>query len=186
MMPQAKNAAALRQINRYVTSVDKITSRKKEPSVVVADVSDYNGRKAKWRAFRSSNALEKFREKTETYSIAYNWTHERKIVATVFTFFSPSGDWAQYVTHYFRSDGTAAKVVSEMRTFYGDYIVIREMYFDSRGRSLKRSTKYLDLTTKKPKKPIAELFEDNSALSRNEYYKKVSNLPFYSLIKTKL
>ena len=186
MMPQSKNASAIRQINRYVESVDKITSRKKEPSIVVADVSDYNRRKLKWRVFRSTKELEKFRESTETYSIAYNWQRESKIVASVFTFFSPSGDWVRYVRHLFRSDGSVAKVVSELRTFYGDFIVIREMYFDSRGKALKRSTKYLDLTTRKPKKPIAELLDDNSVLSRNEYYKKVSALPFYSLVKTKL
>jgi len=186
VLPQSKSTTTIRQIDRYVISIDKMTNRKEEPDLVVADVSDYDGQKAKWQVFKSSKDLETFRENTETYSIANNWRSNGRIVATVFTFFSPSGDWAQYVRHYFRADGSAAKITSELRTFYGDYIVIREMYFDQRGRSLRRSTKYLDLTTRKPKKPDQDLFADNPVLSRNEFYKKVSALPFPSLTRAKI
>ena len=125
------------------------------------------------------------RENSETYSIAYNWRTKSSITSSVLTLFSPSGDWAQYLTHYFRPDGTAAKVTTEMRTFNGDYIIIREMYFDQRGKLLKKSSKYLDLTTQKPKKPTKEMLVENSDFFKAEYYKKVSALPFYSLTKIK-
>jgi hypothetical protein len=88
--------------------------------------------------------------------------------------------------HYFRPDGSAAKVTTEMRTFNGEYIVIKNMYFDGRGKLLTRNSKYLDLTTKKPKKPTAEMLDENSAFFAAEYYKKVSSLPFYSLTRSKI
>ena len=182
ILPQTKSTATIKQINQYVSSIDRITARKKEPDLVVADTSDYDDQMEKWQAFKSSKDLEKFREGTETYSIANNWRSNGKIVATVFTFFSPSGDWAQYATHYFRPDGSAAKVASEMRTFNGDYIILHEMYFTPRGKLLKRTVRYLDLTTKKPKKPAPDMLDDNG---EKEYYKKVSALPFYSLTKAK-
>jgi hypothetical protein len=183
VLPQTKRTATIKQINQYVSSIDEITDRKKEPDLVVADTSDYDDQIEKWQAFKSSKDLEKFREGTETYSIANNWRSNGKIVATVFTFFSPSGDWAQYATHYFRTDGSAAKVTMEMRTFNGDYIIIREMYFTPRGKLLKRTVKYLDLTTKKPKKPAPEMLDDSL---EKVYYKSVSGLPFYSLTKAKI
>ena len=181
---QSGNTISIKQIEAYAKSIDQMTKRRKEPDLVIADVSDYDTEKPEWRKFKSTKELEAFREKTETYTVAYNWRTNSKIVSSVFTVFSPSGDWAQYVTHYFRPDGSAAKVNTEMRTFNGDYIIIREYYFDSRGKLLKKTAKYLDLTTKKPKKPTAEMLDENSDFFKADYYKKVSVLPYYSLTKS--
>jgi len=177
--------ATITQIEAYSKAIDKMTDRRKEPDIVIADVSDYDEEKPRWRKFKSTSDLDAFRENSETYSIAYNWRTKSNITSSVLTLFSPSGDWAQYLTHYFRPDGTAAKVTTEMRTFNGDYIIIREMYFDQRGKLLKKSSKYLDLTTQKPKKPTKEMLVENSDFFKAEYYKKVSALPFYSLTKIK-
>lgn len=184
--PQAKSTATVKQIDAYVRTIDGLAKRQTQPDFIVADVSDYEIDKPKWQVFKTEKELEKFREKTETYTIANNWRSKGNLVLSIFTTFSPSGDWAQYITHYFRPDGSAAKVTSELRTFYGHYIVIREVYLDMQGKSLKKSTKYLDLTTQKPKKPNADLLGDNPVLSENVFYKKVSRLPFYSLTKSKI
>lgn len=182
---QTKSTAAIRQIEGYAKSIDKMTGHRKEPDVVIADVSDYDAEKPKWRKFGSTKELDALREKTEAYTIAYNWRMNGRIVASVFTSFSPSGDWAQYINHYFRADGTAAKVTTEMRTFNGSYIIIREKYFGPRGRLLKKTAKFLDLTTKKPKRPTAEMLAESSGFYKADFYKKVSSLPFYSLIKVR-
>lgn len=181
---QSNSTVSIKQIVAYAKSIDKMTDRRKEPDLVIADVSDYDTEKPEWRKFKSTKELDAFREKTETYTVAYNWRTNSKIVSSVFTVFSPSGDWAQYVTHYFRPDGSAAKVNTEMRTFNGDYIIIREYYFDARGKLLKKTAKYLDLTTKKPKKPTAEMADEKSDFFKSDYYKKVSVLPYYSLTKS--
>lgn len=177
--------AAIKEIDAYCKTVDAVRNKRKSPELVFADVADYNDTgkdKPKWRRFASEKALDKFREKTETYSIAYNWRKGGKIVASNFTLFSGSGDWAKYVYHYFRNDGSLARVESELRTFYGDYIVIRRNYFDRDGKLIRKSVKYLDLTTRKPKKP-----EDGGVMGDDpkevDYYKKTSKLPFARLMK---
>ena len=184
--PQTGRLAAVKQIDQYVKSIDRITDRRKEPDLIIADVSEYDSDVPKWQKFGSSKELETFREATETYTVANNWRSKGRIVASLFTLFSPSGDWAQYVTHYFWQDGTAAKVTTEMRTFNGDYIIIRNMYFDQKGKLIKRTSKFLDLTTKKPKKPTTEMLDENSEFYKAEYYKSVAALPFYLLTKSNL
>ena len=182
-LPQSGRSAQTKIIDTYVRSIDKYIEGKGRQKIVVADVSGQDDKKAKWRRFASEKALEKYREGTETYTIAYNWKRAGRTVASNFTMFSGSGDWAQYDHHYFRPDGSAAYIKSELRTFYGDYIVIRERYFDSRGKLLRKQTRYLDLTTHKPKKPTDEMLSGGSIFSPGATYKKASKLPFARLLK---
>jgi hypothetical protein len=97
----------------------------------------------------------------------------------VFTFSSPSGDWAQYMTNYYRGDGTLAKSSAELRTFMGDVIRTQDRFYDGSGRLIKERTRYLDLTTRKPKKVKKDEFMDVEA----PLYVKASDLPFYTLLK---
>jgi hypothetical protein len=128
--------------------------------------------------------LEKFRESTETYTIAYNWLRNRRVIYTSFTIFSPSGDWAKYVYSYFREDGTLAKVEVDYRTFQGDLIILQNLYFDRAGKILKKTTKFKDLSTRKLKNPSKEYLRENSALLNEvDYYRKNSLLPYAGLLK---
>jgi hypothetical protein len=104
------------------------------------------------------------------------------VVGSNFTEFSPSGDWTQYTFHYFRPDGTLAKVEAELRSFYGDWIVTRNYYFDASGRRIKKTARYLDLNTKKPKKPTKDITDDTNGTFAVTYYKKVGKLPFAGLL----
>jgi hypothetical protein len=177
----AGSRSAVKQIDVYVKSIDELMERRKAPDIVVADIAEYD-KQARWKTFKSVVELEKFRDKQETYTIAYNWRDKGRLVSSKFTKFSPSGDWAEYVSYYFRTDGMVAKVTTEMRTFNGDYIMIRNVYFDSRGKQVHRSIKYLDLTTRKPKKvPSDDLLDTSEA----HQYKKTSALPFFSLTRSK-
>ena len=108
----ASAQATVVTIDVYCKAVDTLSKKSKEPHLIAADTSDYENSNAtaKWRKFASEKELEKFREATETYTIAMNWKKNGKIVASNFTLFSPSGDWAKYVYQYFREDGTLAKV----------------------------------------------------------------------------
>ena len=182
---QTNKKAEIKSIDAYCKTIDAFVKRNKNPQLIFADISDYNDDlDAKWRKFASEKALEKFREQTETYTIAYNWRKNGKIIQTNFTLFSPSGDWTQYVYHYFRLNGTLAKVESEMRTFYGDMIVLQNLYFDNNGKLLRKTTQYKDLTTQKPKKPGKDFLRDFTEIKNGEdYFKKTSKLPFAKLIK---
>ena len=148
--------------------------------MIFADISDYNDNsKPKWRKFASEKALEKFRETTEAYTIAYNWRKNGKIVQSNFTLFSPSGDWAQYDFHYFRANGRIAKIASELRTFIGDLIVLRDLYFNEKGKLIRQTIRYRDLSTEKPvNKP-----KDQDLNTDVKIYKTVRRLPFAKLVK---
>jgi hypothetical protein len=170
------------EIDTYARSIDIFIKRNPNARFIVADVSSQDDEEPRWKQFASEAELEKFRESRETYTVAYNFRKSGRIVASNFTNFSPSGDWARYTDHYFREDGSLAKMRSELRTFYGDFKVIKELYFDRRGKQLKRSVHYLDLTTNKPKKPTRDLLE---GMAETEHYMHVNKLPFADLLVLK-
>jgi hypothetical protein len=185
IMPAAASAqrATIKEIDTYAKSVDAIMKQRKNPDRVFADTASETSTREKWKSFASANALEKFRKKQEVYTTSYNWLSGGKIVASNFTYSSPSGDWAKYVYHYFRPDGTLAREESDYRTFNGDFIVIRRRYFDARGKQISGSVKYLDLATRKPKAaPDGVMGDDPKEV---DYYKKTSKLPFVRLLKAK-
>ena len=178
---QRGKTAEIKRIDAYVKTLDRFVKNRK-PHLIFADTSDYDAEsKPKWQKFASEKALEKYRaEQSETYTVAYNWLQKGKIVESNFTLFSPSGDWAQYDFHYFRADGSVAKIASELRTFYGDLIVLRDFYFDNKGNVIRRTTRYRDLNTKKPvKKPKDSDFSGSEVKT----YKTVRRLPFAKLLK---
>ncbi len=180
-LSQNKNSARVKSIDAYCKKVDSFIKHSKSPQLVFADISDPEEAKQKWKKFDSEKALEKFRETAETYTIAFNWQKNGNVAVSNFTLFSQSGDWAKYVYHYFREDGSLARAESELRTFYGDYIVIRSSYFDRNGKLIHQSVKYLDLVKKRPKKPTSDFLADNS--NEVDYFKKTSKLPFAHLLK---
>ena len=178
---QTKTTAEVKSIDAYCKTIDAVTAKSKT-ALIFADTSDYENANAKpkWQKFTSEKALEKFREKIETYSIAYNWLKSGKLVASNFTNFSPSGDWTMYVYHIYRADGSLARVKSELRTFQEDYIVIKTQYFNASGKQVSNTMKYFDLTTHKPKKASPD-FDSN--FSSDDYFTKISKLPFASQMK---
>jgi len=184
---QTNKKAEIKLIDAYSKTVDAFVKKYKSPHLVFADVSDYEtNSKPKWKKFASEKALEKFRKTTETYSIAYNWRKNGKIIMSSFTLFSPSGDWAKYVYLFFREDGTLAKSETEVRTFYGKLSILQDFYFDGKGRLLKKTREYKDLTTDKPIKPTEDDIDTNSySIGKGNYYKTTSKLPFASLLRKK-
>ena len=147
------------------------------------DTADIESDKEKWQKFASDKALEKFRTRNEVYNIAYNWLSGGKIVQSSFTLSSPSGDWAKYNNHYFRTDGSLAMIESDYRTFYNDFMVIRRRYFDTAGKQIHMTEKYLDLRSKKPKKHSDGVMGDDR--DEVDYYLTTATLPFASLLKGK-
>ncbi len=175
----------VRSIDAYCRKVDAFVSMNKRAVIVIADTSDFTDQnsKAKWQKFTSENALEKFRDKTEVYNVALNWRRNGKVVASNLTLGSPSGDWAKYVYHYFREDGTLARVKIDYRTFQGDFLILQNRYFDRYGKLLKKTTAYKDLQTHKPKNPGKDSAGSNASFLAEDIYKTTSKLPFARLIK---
>ena len=182
---QSGHKIEIKRIDAYCKSVDALIAKYKGPELVFADTAGIDDEKEKWQKFASEKALETFREKSETYTIAHNWLKNRKIVASNFTLFSASGDWTRYVYHYFREDGTLARVKSELRTFNGDFIVVRTAYFSGGSRLIQKSeyidVKTVDLKTREPKKHGSGVMDDDPAAV--DYFKNTKKLPLAHLLK---
>jgi hypothetical protein len=176
--------AEITSVDAYCKGIDALTKKAKRPDLIFADTSDNTDQnsKPKWRKFPSEKSLEKFREKSETYSIAFNWRRDGKIVASNFTNFSGSGDWAMYIYHCYRVNGKLARVRSELRTFYGDYIVTQTRYFNTRQKQISKTVKYQDLTSHKPKEAS---HENDRYFTNDDIFKTTAKLPFADLITKK-
>ena len=160
------------EINSYAAQVDSYIKRHARGKRIFGDVSSYNDNAPRWREFKNESEAEKH----ELYSTAYVWSRDANIVGVNLTLSSPSGDWAHYVTYYFRKDGSLAKIEAQLNTFYGDVSVVRQQYFDNRGVRLRTTRRVLDLKTKKPKKSADYMDQDVPV------YRKLSELPFSKLL----
>jgi hypothetical protein len=99
------------------------------------------------------------------------------VVLASYTFQSASGDWAHYVDYYFREDGSLARIHARLNTSYGNMTVLRERFYDPKGKLLSSSQQFLDMETKKKKKPGEEFTDEPIPL-----YRTVKALPFYTLL----
>lgn len=176
--------AEVKSIDAYCKTIDSLAEKAKRPDLIFADTANYEDQstKPKWQRFTSEKALEKFRTRNETYSIAYNWLKGNKLVASNFTNFSASGDWTMYISHTYRSDGTLARVISELRTFVGNYIITQTRYFNVNGKLIMRTVMYQDLISHEPKKASSE---NDAYFTDDDIYKTAAKLPFAKLIKKK-
>lgn len=176
----AGQASEVRKIDAYAKTVGALAKKAGKPDLIFADTSDYeeSDRKPAWRRFESEEELTKFREETkETYALAFVWQRDGKPVLANFTIFSPSGDWAQYDFHYFRADGSVAKIESELRTFYGEFSLKRDVWFSAAGKQISSRRGYYTLETGKPIRKPKVAFE-----TEIDRYKRATDLPFYSLL----
>ncbi|HEX8735327.1 MAG TPA: hypothetical protein VF721_08405 [Pyrinomonadaceae bacterium] len=175
---QTDKKAEIKRVDAYCKTVDAFVKKYNGPHLVFAGISDENENKPKWKKYNSEKEFKKAQETVGFYDIAYVWQKNGKIVMTNFTFSSASGDWVHYVYQYFREDGTLAKVEAQLNTFYGNLTVLRDFYFNRNGKLLRKTAKYLDLKTKKPKKPDKQNFYDKEV----NIFKKTNSLPFNSLL----
>lgn len=134
--------AELATIEFYTAAIDRYI--KSNPrSRIFGDGSSH------WREFRSKAELEKAATRENLNQSAFVWMRHGKVVAADLAFTTPSGDYAHYITYYFREDGTLAKIQSRLNTFvssYGGMSVLRDSYYDAREGSF---TNHLSLSTAK-------------------------------------
>ncbi len=178
---QNKVSNEIKQIDRYVKTINRITRKQKEPNLIFADISQTT--KEKWNKFSSTKSLEKFMEDHEVDIAAYVWRKNGHIITSKFTLTSQSGDWFTYVNYYFRQNGRLAKIEFEHRTFYGSFVALQSFYFNEKGKILKKIIQYLDLYTDKPKTIKPDTI-DKSYL-KTDVYRKANNLPFAFLLSKK-
>jgi hypothetical protein len=171
-------ATEIASIDRYTAQLDQFAKRNQKSAQVLGDISSAStDEKSNWKKFKSTKEREDAGTGDNLNEQADVWKREGKVVATNMTFGSPSGDWAHFVTYYFRDDGSVAKIHGELNTFYGDLRVVSDHYYSQDGKLLKTKRLFLDLKTKRPKKP-----GDYQPKKSEPVYKKVSDLPFFKLL----
>jgi hypothetical protein len=163
------------KIDALAAEISRFIKQNPKSSRVFADVSGADDNE-QWREFRNEDEMEKARTGDNLNKIAFVWTRAGKVAGLSFTFTSPSGDWAHLITYYFRDDGSLSKISAQLNTFYGNLSIIRQLYFDKRGKLLKNTRQYVDLKTKRVKKP-SEFFDHSVPVYRN-----VQALPFHKLL----
>jgi len=182
---QQNAKAEIKRIDSYVKLLDRYTKRNKNSFVILADVAEFGSETQAWQRFGSVSELDKFMDSNDVYTSANVWWRKGRVAYVAFTYSSPSGDWAKYVSIYFRPNGILARMDAELRTFYGDFIVQQRSHFDSNGSLMKSIRTYLDLSTRKPKPPTADLQSNDELSNDGRYYLTIEKLPFAHLIKVR-
>ncbi|HEY8461890.1 MAG TPA: hypothetical protein VIM99_15985, partial [Blastocatellia bacterium] len=141
--------------------------------------SGMKGDKIRWKEFnpKSEEDLDYI---GSLMSNAFVWSKDGATTFVSCAFQNPSGDWVHYVNYYFRKDGSIARIQAQLNAFHGYASVIREMFYDPKGKLLSSSRQILDLETKKEKKPDAddaEFFDHPVPV-----YRTVKALPFHTLL----
>lgn len=176
------NQSNIAAIESYARGLDGYIKRNSRAARYFADTASYenDNTPARWQEFRTKSALDNAWQNGKTYTSSNVWFNQSgELVVALFTFSSPSGDWAQYMTNYYRKDGTLAKTSAELRTFMGDVIRINDRLYDDKGKLLREQTRYLDLKTRRPKRVKKDEFMDMEA----PLYASTNALPFYKLLK---
>lgn len=171
---------AVSQIDTYVKTISKRTKNTKQE--IFADVSS-NGKKSNWKLFKTEKSLSAADNGSNLNESAVVWTKNGKVSVATFTFQSPSHDWAQFATYYFRPNGTLAKIASNLNTFYGYVTAKRIYYFDSKGKIIKQNIKYFDLNSEKPLQ-MNELKKEREFIDEKvKFFINTNELPFIKLIR---
>ena len=168
-----KAQATVTAINSYTREIDRYIKTQKQGRIFAEVLPETEGGPTKWQEFKTEKAL----EDVNTVTTAELWSRENKIVRADFMFTSQSGDWAHFITYYFRDDGSLAKLEGQLNTFYGDVSIVRDQYFNARGKVLHSTKKFLDLQTQKPKKPPRDFYDNPVTL-----FRRASSFPFHKLL----
>lgn len=174
----SKSSSKIAEIDQYVADIDLYIKAHPAADRILANVaSGKSNEPTKWQVFATETDRDKADSGENLNESAFAWKRDGKVIAANFTFQSPSRDWAQFVMYYFNGDGTLAKSASTLNTFQGGVTVLRDDYYDRKGRLLKGTTHCRDLKTNQPK-PCGD-FRDRPA----PLFKKVEALPFYGWLK---
>src|SRR6185295_2787268 len=142
-------ATEIASIDRYAAQLDQYAKRNEKTAQIFGDISSgTTDEKSNWKKFKTTKEREDASTGENLNEQAEVWRRAGKVVRVTMTFGSPSGDWAHFVTYYFRDDGSVAEIHGELNTFYGDLRVVSDHYYSQDGKLLKTKRLFLDLKTK--------------------------------------
>ena len=185
-----KGATVVADIETYCKELDAFRKRHPNEARIFGDVASSNSPAPKWKEFKSRKAREAAATDDNLFDVADVWSKEGKVVIAEFGFGSPSGDWSQSVTYYFRDDGTLAKMQSIYAGFnlnpfnnpneFGARLVQTRIY-DTNGKRLRRTLQCFELNEKGRQRRCS----GDYSRYEGDAYLKVQRLPIYSLLKSR-
>jgi hypothetical protein len=98
---------------------------------------------------------------------------------------SDSGDWAFYVSYYYDDKGRLLQIATDYRTLVDDIKILDFQYFNDSGQVVEHTVEYYALGWGGNQKLSEKPEHMESPINDIPVYLRVSDLPFYSLLKTK-
>lgn len=185
-----KGPTAVAAIETYCKELDAFRKSHANEVRVFGDVASSNSPAPEWKEFKSRKAREAAGTGDDLFQVADVWSKEGKVVVAEFGFGSPSGDWSQSVTYYFRDDGTLAKMESVYAGFnlnpfnnpneFGARLVQTRIY-DPSGKRLRKTLQCFDFS----EKPRQRKCSGDYSRYEGDAYLRVQRLPIYSLLKSR-
>jgi len=172
-------------IDAYSKELDSFAKRNRNRALAFSKIipEDQPGEtlSGNWREFKTAKARESDYNSNHLYDVGDVWLRAGKVVVAEFEY-GTSGDWSQYVTYYFRADGSLAKMRNVFGKFMGTIKIVKEKFYDSNGKLLHTRLKCYDLEIEGRRKKCTS----DASQYDSELYKRVQNLPVYQLLKSRL
>jgi len=169
------------EIDRACNAAEKHADKHKKEARLFAEVTPDQNARSMWRSFPSASALEHATSDGPPHEQAFVAPGATGVVFVELFSTSPSGDWAQFADLCYRPDGSLARAVDTLNTFYDDGTEgrgvsrVHTLHFDTAGKVISKRSKLLDLQTRKS---VKRLFRDQD----DRIFLRLTDLPFSALL----
>jgi len=177
-----RRPAAVESIDAYVRGIDLLVDSDAEQRGhfrVFAHFASPRTKVPSWREFADENALDETlkAEQPPTVVLARVFLRAGSVAAV---YASAAGeDGVVWTDHYFRADGSLAKLETRWRTLGGELQMTRERFFDPAGQVLWSWVEFVDLAAGSPVPRLRPGLSE----PKTDVYLRVDRLPYHSLLK---
>jgi hypothetical protein len=177
----ARRPPEVENIEAYVRGVDLLVDGAIEggaPFRVFAQLAS-RGKTSGWREFADEDAFDEAVKTEQPGMVVLARVFMRTgSVAAVYASVGVE-DGVVWTDHYFRADGSLAKLDTRWRTLGGELQMVRERYYDAAGQLLWSWVEYVDLAAGTP---VAKLRPGLSE-PKTDIYLRADRLPYHSLLR---
>ena len=185
MLPGQPNPEAVAAIKELSAEIDRYTENRGGPDYkFIAGL--LSNKSWEWIENKSEDEKKAFFERFEEYQGSWVWLRDSRVVCATFTVWNDTNDWVFFLKYHFDDLGRIMQISAEYRSL-SDYIKVCDFqYFDKSGKVLDHAVEYYALgwggDKQLPEKPETM----QSPIRKIPVYLKASDLPYYSLLSSKL
>lgn len=137
-----------------------------------------------WKEPKSASEEEAFFEGYMNFKKASVYFRDSQVIHVSLSEWSDSGDWAFDLEYYFDDQGRILQIAADFRTLVDDIRVLDFQYFSKSGKVLDHTVEYYSLGRGEDQKLNEKPENMQNPMWDIPIYLKVSDLPFYSVLKT--